>query len=387
MLTTIAVQNYRSLHDLRVPLTALTVVTGANGSGKSNLYRALRLLADCADRRVVASLAREGGLPSALWAGPEHVGAAVRRGEQALQGTVRSKPVSLQLGFASDALSYLIDLGIQQSAGGPSAFDLDPEVKRELVWFGPVLRPATLIARRHGPSVQIRGDAGWEQLAMGLRSYESMLEITDPRRAPELLDVREQIRDWRFYDHFRTDVAAPARQAPIGTRTTVLDADGRDLAAAVQTIIEIGDRALLARLVDDAFPGSSVSVEVTRGRFELQLLGPGLLRPLTTAELSDGTLRYLLLIAALLSPRPPALMVVNEPETSLHPDLLAPLARLMVTASDRSQLMVITHAQPLAEALRGAPGAATIELSKEFGETGVVGLGRLDGPPWSWGTR
>jgi len=55
----------------------------------------------------------------------------------------------------------------------------------------------------------------------------------------------------------------------------------------------------------------------------------GLLRPLEATELSDGTLRYLLWIAALLTPRPPALMVLNEPETSLHPDLLAPLGRLI----------------------------------------------------------
>jgi predicted ATPase len=167
----------------------------------------------------------------------------------------------------------------------------------------------------------------------------------------------------------------------------VLDGDGHDLAAAIQTIIEIGDRGLLSRLVADAFPGSEVFVEVSRGRFDLQLRGPGLLRPLSTAELSDGTLRYLLLLAALLSPRPPGLLVVNEPETSLHPELLAPLARLMVTASERSQLMVITHAQPLADALRDVPGASTIELAKAFGETEVEGLGRFDGPPWSWGTR
>ena len=70
MITTVAVQNYRSLHDLRVPLGRLTVVTGANGTGKSNLYRALRLLAACAEGQVIGSLAREGGLPSTLWAGP-----------------------------------------------------------------------------------------------------------------------------------------------------------------------------------------------------------------------------------------------------------------------------------------------------------------------------
>ena len=75
-------------------------------------------------------------------------------------------------------------------------------------------------------------------------------------------------------------------------------------------------------------------VRTDAGRFELELSAHGLLRPLVAAELSDGTLRYLLLVAALLSPRPPQLMVLNEPETSLHPDLLAPLARLIGEARD-----------------------------------------------------
>jgi predicted ATPase len=77
----------------------------------------------------------------------------------------------------------------------------------------------------------------------------------------------------------------------------------------------------------------------------------GLLRSLKAAELSDGTLRYFLLISALLSPRPPTLMILNEPETSLHQDLLAPLARLVAGAASRSQIFVVTHARPLAESL------------------------------------
>ena len=112
MLTTIAIENYRSLRDLRLPLEPLNVITGANGTGKSSLYRALRLLADCASGRVISSLAREGGLESVLWAGPEHLAAAVRSGRHPVQGTVRSGPISLQLGFASDDFSYLIDLGL-----------------------------------------------------------------------------------------------------------------------------------------------------------------------------------------------------------------------------------------------------------------------------------
>ena len=102
----------------------------------------------------------------------------------------------------------------------------------------------------------------------------------------------------------------------------MLSNDGADLAAALQTIIEIGDAEGLAQAVDDAFPGSRIKIQGKGGRFEVSMRQHGLLRPLAAAELSDGTLRYLLWIAALLSPRPAELLVLNEPETSLHPDLL-----------------------------------------------------------------
>ncbi|HEY5849008.1 MAG TPA: AAA family ATPase, partial [Microlunatus sp.] len=251
--------------------------------------------------------------------------------------------------------------------------------------------PATILVKRDGPLVQIRSDdpgGGWRPLTADLLRYESMLtEVSDLRRAPELLAVRDLIRSWRFYDHFRTDALAPARQVQIGTRSPVLDNDGRDLAATWATIREIGDETTLAALVDDAFPGSRLSIDVHAGRFDLRFHGSGLLRPLSTAELSDGTLRYLLLIAALLSPRPPGLMVLNEPETSLHPELLAPLARLMVTAAERSQVLIITHASALVDALRESSTVTTVELIKEWGETRIAGQGALGGPIWSWGTR
>jgi len=390
VLTTIAIENYRSLRDLRLPLDRLNVITGANGTGKSSLYRALRLLADCASGRVIASLAREGGLESALWAGPEHLGAAVRSGRHPVQGTVRSGPISLQLGFASDDFSYLIDLGLP-TRDESSAFNLDPEIKRELVWSGPVMRPASVLIKRKRASVELRGTASrgdsWESFGSALRPYESVLtEVLDPVRAPELLAVREQIRSWRFYDQFRTDTDSPVRQSQIGTRTPVLDADGRDLAAALQTIIEIGDTDALHSTIEDAFPGSRLQVVETRGRFDLELGAHGLLRPLSAAELSDGTLRYLLLVASLLSPRPPSLMVLNEPETSLHADLLPALARLIARASEHTQIVVVTHARRLVEALT-ATGAQPLCLLKDFGATTLEAVGPLEQPPWNWGSR
>lgn len=139
MLSTLAIANYRSLRELIVPLGPLNVITGPNGSGKSNLYRALRLLALTARGGVIPSLAREGGLQSTLWAGPERFSRALVRGEYAVQGTVRKDAVSLKLGFAGETFGYAIDLGLP--VPGSSYFSLDPVIKRECIWSGPLLRP------------------------------------------------------------------------------------------------------------------------------------------------------------------------------------------------------------------------------------------------------
>ncbi|WP_422769951.1 AAA family ATPase [Plantactinospora sp. WMMC1484] len=388
MISTLAVQNYRSLRSLVLELGRLTVVTGANGTGKSSLYRALRLLADSARNGAVAALAREGGLPSTLWAGPETIGRAVRAGEHPVQGTVRRGPVSLRLGFAGPDFGYAVDFGLPPPSQR-SAFGLDPEVKREAVWAGPLLRPSTLLAERAGSALRIRDGRAFRAVPDAVHPFDSMLsEYTDPERAPELLTLRERIRSWRFYDHLRTDAAAPARQARIGTRTPVLGPDGGDLAAALQTIRETGDAEALVSAVDAAFPGSTVEIGVESGRFELRLRQHGLLRPLAAAELSDGTLRYLLWVAALLSPRPPALLVLNEPETSLHPELLRPLAGLILAGAARTQVVVVSHARALTGALeRDAAELTTVELVKDFGETRVAGRGRLDEPAWQWPKR
>jgi predicted ATPase len=105
----------------------------------------------------------------------------------------------------------------------------------------------------------------------------------------------------------------------------------------------------------------------------------------------DGTLRYLLLVAALLSPRPPALFVLNEPESSLHPELLEPLASLIHAVAERAQLIVVTHSEALVGYLETA-GESTIpshvlELVKEDGETKVIGQRSIDEPSWRWPSR
>jgi predicted ATPase len=384
----LAIAGYRSLRDFRLDLGALNVVTGPNGSGKSSLYRALRLLADIAQGRIIQSLAREGGLPSTLWAGPATIARAVKQGRYPVEGLAPKSPVSLKLGFSGDGYGYAIDLGLPHPdrSDTPSQFRLDPEIKTESVWTGQTLGRANALAARVGPHVGIRDDAGaWRTSLQSLATFDSMMtHCADPRDALDLLLLRERMRAWRFYDSPRTDQDAPARRPQVGTYTPILASDGADLAAALQTIREIGAADELDASIEDAFPRSSVSVVNSDGYFEVEMRQHGLLRPLKAAELSDGTMRYLLLVAALLSPRPSAFLALNEPEASLHPDLLGPLARLIEKAAVRSQVIVVTHVPRLVAELSRTKGVRMIALKKEFGET-IVAEGER--PSWVWPSR
>lgn len=384
MLRTLAIENYRSLLRVILPLGKINVVTGANGSGKSNLYRALRLLAETGQGGVVAALAQEGGLSSTLWAGPEKLSKGMLRGDVPVQGSLRQNPVRMKLGFMTEEFGYSLSLGL--STPSVSAFARDPEIKKECIWAGGVYRPAATLVERSGSNVKIRSGVGGSCLEHPMRLHESVFsELSDPQRAPEIFYLRELIRDWRFYDHFRSDREAPARQPRLGTRTPVMHHDGRDVAAAIQTILEIGDAEALQHVVNKAFPGGRLSVEVQGdGRFSLEFYQNGLLRPLSVSELSDGTLRFVLWVAALLTPRPPSMMVLNEPETSLHPDLLPALADLIMRAAENTQIWVISHSESLIRQLRKHPDAQFIGLTKSLSATQVEGQDLLNRPPWHW---
>lgn len=373
MIEAVAVSGYRSLRSVVLPLGRLTVVTGGNGAGKSNLYRSLRLLAGVAQGTVVAALAREGGLGSALWAGPRSTG-----------------PVALRLGFRDDEFGYALDLGLPAREPRTSMFERDPQLKVEVIWHGPTARPSTILVDRRNGVATIRDDSGRRVDGIPpVPPLRSILQaLADPVLAPEVLAVRSTLWSWRFYDHLRTDPGAPARRPQVGTQTPTLDDEGAALASVLQTIRETGDESALADAVDSAFPGSSVGIRNHDGLFEVELHQPGLHRPVRAAELSDGTLRYLLLCAALLSPERPGLLVLNEPETSLHPSLLPAVARLVRDVARSTQVVLVTHSAALLDAL-GDPSDddSFVELRSVAGETEAIGRGLLDTPAWSWPRR
>lgn len=352
MLSWISIVGYRSVLSAELQLAPVTVILGGNGTGKSNLYRSLLILGAAASGRLAAEFAQEGGFHSALWAGPRQRGG-----------------VRMRFTAEWDDLKYQLELGVPTP---PTPFPLDPQVKSEEISVpsGPTL------AQRGSGSAFVRDEDGNKQVyPFTLWGSESMLsQIVDPRRLPILSDIRERILGWRTYHHFRTDSDAPVRRPRTGFYTPVLCPSGDDLAAALHTVNEIGRGGELAAAIDSAFPGCRLAVEIDeRGQFVLTMTRRGLQRPLTAAELSDGTLRYLALAVALFSPRPPELMAINEPETSLHPDLLAPLAELMLSASRTCQLWVTTHSETLAQALTGHPRALLHQIDLREGQTKVRG--------------
>lgn len=358
------VEGYRSIQSLRLEPEQLTVVLGANGTGKSNLYRSLMLLQAAAQGNLARLMAEEGGIPSVLWAGPRRKGPA--------RLTLSAQVSGLELELACGPVPAV--------PGEPPYFSLDPEVKEERAYIleGPHRH---LVLERKDRAAFLRDAEGMRvTFPPSLFPGESVLsQLSEPHRFPVLSVLRTELQAWRFYHHFPTGPDAPGRQPQVSTRTPVLSGDGRDLAAALATIELIGDAAALARAVDQAFPGATLEVPV-EPRLRVQLKQPGLLRPLGAQELSDGTLRYLCLLAALHSPRPPPLLALNEPETSLHPRLIEPLGDQIARASERGQVLVTTHDQVLAERLAKARGCRLVTLELQKGATRIAEDARVEDP-------
>jgi predicted ATPase len=361
MIRRICIEHYRSIRDLDLDLGPVTVVTGANGSGKSCLYRALGLLQAGATGRLAEAFAAEGGMPSALYAGPK------RRDEL--------HQVRLAVGVETDRMAYRLACGLPTPR--ITAFRLDPEVKEEDlgIRLPDRVRPVPLAERRNHV-LTLRAPDGTRTIAsQELDRSESMLsQVQEPHQWPELAVVRAELAAWRFYHQFPCGADSPIRQPRLGVFSPVLAHDGANLAAVVQTIRELEhDQPRLDPLLDRAFPGCRLEIAADeRGLMRVAWHQPGIQRPLDARELSDGTLRYLCLAAALLTPRPAPLLVLNEPEASLHPDLIPALGDLIAAAAKTVQVVVTTHAMALAEQVAAAAGVEPVHLRLERGQTVTV---------------
>jgi predicted ATPase len=375
----IAVSGYRSLRGIRFPVGRLTVFVGANGVGKTNLYRALQLLQAAAAGTLARELAGEGGMESAMWAGK-------RTGNKPAR-------IKLQVGLAADAqtqsgqstFDYAVELGVAYSyevnigirAPTAAAFPLEPQVKEESLIDRCGRRPVTLLDRRGPRATALDNDGRKQPVAAQFLATETALSaLQDAGRFADIDAVRRTMLDWRFYHDFRTDRLSPLRSPCLAVTTPTLTSDGADLAALFATLVHIReDTTELDRAVDDAFPGAQLVVPPPGRSASFGLIMPDYpKRVFEAAELSDGTLRYLALAGALLGYRLPDFIALNEPETSLHPELLEPLARMIVQAAQRTQIWVVTHSERLAAAFAASGGIKPRTVFKRDGETWIEGL-------------
>jgi len=363
-------KSFRSLKSIVYPMSNLDVFVGANGVGKTNLYRALELLRSAAANTLAHDLSRDGGLDSSMWAGPRGrtdparirlaVGLSAEPGNRSSRGLYR----------------YEVEVGFPPSAAS-AAFRVEPQIKAEAVSYIGAARTTRLVDRQ-GPSVMARAENGSPtQIDIDLLDSETVLgRLEDPSRYPELDALRRTLLQWRFYHGLRTDPASPLRQPCAAVATPTLASDGSDLAAVFATLVHIRqDVRDLDRAIDSAFPGSRLIVPQPERTASFGMSYPEFPKRVFEAqELSDGTLRFLALAGALLAYRLPPFIALNEPESSLHPDLMEPLAELVARAAERTQIWLVTHSDRLAKAIVAAGSGQVRLVKKREGATQIEGL-------------
>jgi len=371
-LNSVYVAGYRSLRQISFPVDRLSVFVGANGTGKTNLYRALLLVQAAAAGTLAYELAAEGGMASAMSAakrlakGPPAI--SLRTDFATGRGMTYSYEVSV--GFASFTQG-----GGRQRIG--AAFLDEAQIKSESLSIDTGARKVRLLERQGGAAFFRNTEGVREMMGDQLMPSETALgSFEDPSRFPDLYWLRRTILDWRFYHNLRTDQASALRQPCLAVTSPTLAADGGNLAAVFATLVHIReDTDMLDQAIEDAFPGAKLVVPEPDRTASFGLIFPEYpQRIFTVSELSDGTLRYLALAGALLSYRLPRFVALNEPETSLHPSLMEPLARLIIDASKRSQIWLVTHSEQLATAIREQSDARPRTVIKRNGETWIDGL-------------
>jgi len=233
---------------------------------------------------------------------------------------------------------------------------------------------------------------------------ESILsQIKDPERYPALKFLQEKYADIRLFRNWSFGPRAALRRAqPADGRNDFLVDGGENLVLVLSKIRMRIKREMIEGLRELYGGITDFDPRVENGgNLQLFLEEEGG-REMPATRLSDGTLRYLCLLAILLHPEPPGLIAIEEPELGLHPDVLPYLGKLLVQASKRTQLVVTTHSRMLVDALGDDPESVVVcekvdgrsrftrqsgEQLKEWLEKYSLGtlwsMGQIGGNRWS----
>ena len=337
-----------------IELRPLNVLIGPNGSGKSNLIEALDLLS-AAPGDLAHAVRAGGGAIEWLWKGdprPSELGitAVLDRGS-----TPTGRDLRYQLNLSSvQTRLELVDEAIEE---------VTRQAGKDDVYF-------YYRFQRGHPVINVSSGDGkiWvgggkptarRLLRQDLLPDQSVLaQRKDPEQYPEVTWVGKAFsgiqvhRDWTFG---RDTVVRHAQRTDLPEDQLL--PEGRNLALVLNHLEHVGDRQI-NELLRQFFPRfERLSIRISSGTAQLYMFETGFKTPVPATRLSDGTLRFLTLLATLISRSPPPLLCIEEPELGLHPDAVALLAEVLVDASSRTQLVVTTHSDALVSALSDQPDA------------------------------
>ena len=341
------IEGFRSLKKVSWRPGDLNVVIGPNGSGKSNLLRMLELISAAAQGKLSGYIQAEGGIGALVWDGEVEVI------EYHLDTSGMQQP------YPEDGFQQ--ELVLKQLGHG-SAY----EVWRELLSNGD--RQQFYLERLLGRNGQIT-DSG-KALTLrteDLKEEETILStVSGPLIKDKTISLfRGNLAAWSIYQDIRTDQNASIRQAPVSRLEQRVSPDGQNLINVLHTLYT-SDRQFKQDINDAMFAAFGEDFDelifppAADQRIQMRVRWKTLKREQSTADLSDGTLRFLFLITILASPNPPPLIAIDEPETGLHPSMLPIIAAFAVEASMRTQVIFTTHSDQFLDAFRDTKPTTTV---------------------------
>jgi predicted ATPase len=370
---TLRVQNLLSFGATQeaIRLESLNVLIGPNAAGKSNVIETLGLL-KAAPGDLTEPIRQGGGISEWLWKGAGSTPTAE------IDATIfypeGTQPLRYRLAFTM--------VGQRMELSDEAVENALPDHNHEDAYFyyryqrgRPALNVRTRVEDPPGMNTgRVRRGIRREDL---LPDQSVLSQRKDPDQYPELTYLGRSFASIALYREWDLGrFTAPRLPQKPDLPSDFLLEDASNLGLVLNDLQHQGDtkEQILQRL-RHFYPGiTDITTRLQGGTVQLFLHERGMTQPIPATRLSDGTLRYLCLLAVLLHPSPPPLVCIEEPELGMHPDVIPALAELLVAASQRTQLIITTHSDTLVSALTELPEAVMV---CERDDTGTR-LHRLD---------
>ncbi len=317
-------------------LLPLNVLIGPNASGKSNFIEVIGLL-HAAPKDLTVPIRKGGGILEWLW-----------------KGTAEVPTASIELKLSQDGKAKPLCYDVSFTKGNQWF-----EVVREIIKIGDGgEKPIAFFTGGYFSS-----NSTPQMRSASIPNQSMLSQRKDPERYPEITYLGEQFQAIRTYGEWHLGRNTPPRlPQPADARSDFLDEDASNLGLVLNNM-RLKPKAWkhlieeFRRFYPDA---EDIQVQIIGNTVQLFLTETGMEKPIPATRLSDGTLRYLCLLSILCHPNPPPLICLEEPELGLHPDCIRLIARLLVEASERTQLIVTTHSDILISELSDTPEAVLV---------------------------